>query len=449
MKLLDDVATRAARYLDTLDDRPVFPDADDVARLRAYLQGPLPAEPTPAAEVVADVDRLGSPATVASTGGRYFGLVIGGSVPASLAVGWLSLAWDQNAGLQMCSPTGAAFEEGALRDLLDVLHLAADCEGAFVSGATMANFSSLAAARHALLERRGWDVEARGLFGAPEIPVYVSAESHPTIRKSLGLLGLGRERVRELPVDDQGRIRPDSLDALEESAIVCAQAGNLKTGACDPFETLVAAVERTGGWLHVDGAFGLWAAAAPARRHLVVGVEGAQSWATDAHKWLNSPYDCGLALVRDGAPLAAAFSLDASYIPHGENREPCATTPEMSRRARGVEVWAALRSLGRTGVAELVERTCRHATRFAEGLREAGFEILNDVVLNQVLVSFGDETVTQRTIAAIQRDGTCWCGGTVWQGRPAMRISVSSWATTEEDVERSLGAMIRCAGEVS
>lgn len=446
MKLLDDAARRAAHYLETRDARPVYPSADDVARLRAWLTRPLADAGRPAAELLADVDRLGSPATVASTGGRYFGLVIGGTLPAALATGWLALAWDQNAGLAMCSPAGAAFEEAALRDLLGVLRLPADCEAAFVSGAAQANFTALAAARHALLERRGWDVEARGLFGAPEIPVYASADIHPTVRKALGLLGMGRERMRELPVDEQGRIRADALDAVAQApAIVCAQAGNVNSGACDPFGALADAVARGGGWLHVDGAFGLWATAAPARRPLVAGVERAQSWATDAHKWLNTPYDCGLAFVRDGASLRAACALDAAYVQRGEIRDPAATTPGMSRRARGIEVWAALRSLGRAGVAELVEGCCRRAARFAEGLRAAGYEILNDVVLNQVLVSFGPGEATQRAIAAIQADGSCWCGGTRWRGRPAMRISVSCWATDDDDVERSLEAMIRCA----
>ena len=260
------------------------------------------------------------------------------------------------------------------------------------------------------------------------------------------MLGLGRDRVTALPVDDQGRIREDGLEQrIDQPAIVCAQAGNVNTGASDPFDALVAAVRRTGGWLHVDGAFGLWAAAAPSRRHLVAGIEGAHSWATDAHKWLNVPYDSGLAFVRDGAALRAACSLDAAYIEQGSQRNPSATMPEMSRRARGIEVWAALRALGRSGVADLVERTCGYATRFAEGLAAAGFEILNDVVLNQVLVSFGSDDETQRTIRAIQHDGTCWCGGTVFQGRRAMRISVSSWATTDQDVEQSLKAMLRCS----
>ena len=446
MTLLRDTADRAERYLASVDDRPVLPLQDDLDRLAGFLDAPLPEKPTPDAQVVAALDDFGSPATVATAGRRYFGLVIGGALPASLAASWIASAWDQNAGLRMASPAGADFERAALRDLIDVLGLPADCEGAFVTGATMATFTSLLAARHALLEREGWDVESRGLIGAPEIPVIVSEDIHPSVRKALGMLGLGRDRVELLPVDRQGRIREDGLEArIERPAIICAQAGNVNTGASDPFDALVAAVGRTGGWLHVDGAFGLWAAASPKRRHLVRGIEGASSWGTDAHKWLNVPYDSGIAFVRDADALRAACSLDAAYIEHGEERNPCATTPEMSRRARGIEIWAALRALGRSGIADLVDRACRHATRFAEGLSNAGFEILNDVVLNQVLVSFGSDDDTRAVIDRIQRDGTCWCGGTIFQGRRAMRISVSSWATQDADVEQSLEAILRSA----
>lgn len=447
--LLADAAARAGHYLDTLGARPVAPAEEAVARLRDFLERPLPDAPCGDARVLDWLDAFGSPATAATQGGRYFGLVIGGALPAALASSWLAAAWDQNAGLQMCSPAAAEIERAVLRDLLDVLGLPAECEGAFVTGATMASFTSLLAARRALLQRRGWDVDARGLFGAPELPVIVSEDIHPSLRKGLGMLGLGRDRVRTLPVDSQGRIREDSLArGIREPAIVCCQAGNVNTGASDPFEALAERVRATGGWLHVDGAFGLWAAAAPDRRHQVRGIERADSWATDAHKWLNVPYDSGIAFVRDGASLRGACSLQAAYIDPGEQRDPSATTPEMSRRARGIEIWAALRSLGRSGVAALVDRCCRHAARFAEGLAAAGHEILNDVVLNQVLVRFGDDATTQRVVAAIQADGTCWCGPTVFQGRRAMRISVSSWATTHEDVERSLAAMKACAERV-
>jgi glutamate/tyrosine decarboxylase-like PLP-dependent enzyme len=315
----------------------------------------------------------------------------------------------------------------------------------FVTGATLANFTALAAARHAVLHRAGWDVEARGLFGAPPITVVVGDEVHVSVLKALAMLGLGRERVQKVPVDGQGRLRPDALPPLTSLSIVCLQAGNVNTGAFDPAPAVIARAREAGAWVHVDGAFGLWAAAAPDRAHLCAGLAEADSWATDAHKWLNVPYDSGLALVRDEAVLRAAMGISAAYLPEPGVRDPADLTPELSRRARGVEVWAALRSLGRAGLADLVERNCRYATRFAQGLATAGHRVLNEVVLNQVLVSFGEDERTRRVISALQQDGTCWCGGTVWQGKTAMRISVSSWATTEEDVERSLSSMIRLA----
>jgi glutamate/tyrosine decarboxylase-like PLP-dependent enzyme len=310
----------------------------------------------------------------------------------------------------------------------------------------MANFTALAAARHALLERAGWDVEAEGLFGAPPLTVVVGDEVHVSVVKALGLLGLGRNRVVPVPTDGQGRLRADRLAPLDARTIVCLQAGNVNSGACDPLREIGHAAHSAGAWVHVDGAFGLWAAAAPQRARLVAGAADADSWALDAHKWLNVPYDSGIALCRDAAALRAAMATHAAYLVRGGAREPDDYTPELSRRARGVEIWAALGSLGRAGLAELIERCCRHATRFAQGLAAAGYEVLNEVTLNQVLVAFGDDAATRRVIGALQADGTCWCGGTEWHGRAAMRISVSSWATTDEDVERSLAAMIRIAG---
>ncbi|MEW6702937.1 MAG: aminotransferase class V-fold PLP-dependent enzyme [Bacteroidota bacterium] len=335
-----------------------------------------------------------------------------------------------------------------MRWLLDILELPSGCGVGFVTCATQANFSELAAARHAILTRHGWDVEARGLFGAPPITVVVGDEVHVSVLRALMTLGLGRDRVIRVPVDGQGRMRADSLPPLDENTIVCIQAGNVNTGAFDPADEIIAQAKAAGAWVHVDGAFGLWAAAAPGRKHLVKGFENADSWATDAHKWLNVPYDSGIVIVRKPLHLRSAFSITAPYLIRGEQREPEDYTPEFSRRARGVEVWAALRSLGRIGVAEMIERTCRHATHFAEGLKATGYNILNDVVINQVLVSFGDETTTRRIIAAIQEEGTCWAGASIWQGKTAMRISVSSWATTEQDVERSLEVMIRTADKI-
>ncbi len=442
--VLTATAERARRYLDELETRSVAPETEALARLR-QLDGGLPQFGEDAADVLALLDEVGSPATVASAGARYFGFVIGGSLPASVAASWLATVWDQNAGLVATSPVASALEDIALGWLLDVLRLPSSCAGAFVTGATMANFSALAAARHAVLNGVGWDVEADGLLGAPPLTVVVGAEAHATLLKALALLGLGRKRVLTVPTDSQGCIRADALPALSGPAIVCVQAGNVNTGAFDPAKDICAWAHDAGAWVHVDGAFGLWAAAAPARAHLAVGVEEADSWATDAHKWLNVPYDSGLAFVRDPAALKAAMAQAGAYYVVGEQREPMFYTPETSRRARGVEVWAALRTLGRAGVQDLVERTCRLATRFGDGLRQAGYEVLNDVRLNQVLVAFGADEVPRRVIQAVQQDGTCWCGGTVWHGRAAMRISVSSWATTEADVDRSLAAIRRAA----
>jgi glutamate/tyrosine decarboxylase-like PLP-dependent enzyme len=442
--LLNLTADTAWRYLEDLDSRSVAPSADALAGLAEFNE-PLPEQPADPLRVLETLDRIGSPATTGMAGRRYFGFVIGGCLPAALAANWLAGAWDQCPGLFAASPTGTVLEEVSLAWLLDVLKLPADCGGAFVTGATVANFTALAAARHAVLARAGWDVEADGLFGAPPITVAVGDEAHPSMIKALGMLGLGRSRVVKIPVDTQGRMRASEIPPLQGPAIICLQAGNVNTGAFDPAREICAKARTSGAWVHVDGAFGLWAAASPTYSHLVDGVADADSWATDAHKWLNVPYDSGLAFVRDAMALKGAMSLTSASLPQGEHREPSQYTPELSRRARGVEVWAALKSLGRSGLAELIERNCRLAQRFAESLRQAGCEFLNDVVLNQVLVEFGDATRTLEVIDRVQRDGTCWCGPTQWQGRTAMRISVSSWATQDEDVDRSIAAILRAA----
>jgi glutamate/tyrosine decarboxylase-like PLP-dependent enzyme len=443
--ILDDAARRARAYLGGLNARSVAPDPDAVAALR-QLDEALPALRSAAGETLALLDRAVSPATLASAGRRFFGFVIGGALPEALAANWLAGAWDQNAGLYASTPGVSYLEAVALRWLVDLFELPVGTGGAFVTGATVANFTALAAARNAVLARVDWNVEAHGLFGAPPITVMTGEEAHPTLLKSLGMLGLGRARIVRVPVDAAGRMRADALPAIKGPTILCLQAGNVNTGAFDPFEALIARARAAGAWVHVDGAFGLWAKAAPALRPLARGLEEADSWATDAHKWLNVPYDSGLAFVRDASALKAAMAITAEYLPtESAERNPSDFTPELSRRARGVEVWTALRSLGRAGLAELFERNCRQARRFAQGLAGAGYEVLNDVVLNQVLVAFGEPEQTRRIVAAIQHDGTCWCGGTVWQGRTAMRISVCSWATTDADVEQSLAAMLRLA----
>jgi len=443
-KLIFEAASRASDYIAGLESRGVAPTPEAVERLK-LLDIPLQDAPVEPLEVLRELDEIASPATVASAGGRYFGFVIGGSLPAALAANLLAAAWDQNAVLQLASPAASSLEEISRKWLLSLLGLPAGSGVGFVSGATMANFAGLAAARHALLERQGWDVEARGLFGAPPITVVVGDEVHVSLLKALSMLGLGRERVVRVPVDGQGRMRPDALPNLSPSTLLCLQAGNVNTGAFDPAAEIMPVARQAGAWVHVDGAFGLWALACPPRSKLAEGIEGADSLATDAHKWLNVPYDSGLAFVREPLHLRAAMSASAAYLIEVAQREPNHYVPEMSRRARGVEIWAALRSLGRSGLAELVERNCRQASRFAEVLRNAGYEVLNQVVLNQVLVSFGDAARTRDVIRRLQEDGTCWCGGTEWQGRTAMRISVSSWATSDADVERCLEAILRIA----
>ncbi len=440
--LLADAAERGIRYLDGLDARPVFPEPAQLARLERALDMPLPDGPADAQEVLAFVDEFGSPATVASAGGRYFGFVTGGTLPASLAANWLAAAWDQNSFGYISSPGVALFEEAAVRWLKDCLDLPRDAEGAFVTGATMANFACLAAARHAVLARVGWDVEDRGLFGAPEITLVAGEEAHASIHKVIAMLGLGRGRVRMVPADRQGRMQAQHLPDTDGPTIVCIQAGNVNSGAFDPAGAVVDWARRRGAWVHVDGAFGLWARASSELATLAAGLEGADSWAADAHKWLNVPYDCGIAFVRPPEALRAAMSTTGAYLLLGERRSAIDVTPEASRRARAVDVWAALKSLGRSGLDEMIARNCRQARWLAGRLGEEGIEVVNDVVLNQVVVSFGDDERTRTTIAALQRSGECWCGGTRWQGREGMRISVSSWATTDADLDRALKAIV-------
>ena len=442
--LLLDAATRARHYLGGLDGRGVEPTAAAVARLDT-LRHPLPDRPTAPEEVLRILDGMGSDATVASAGPRYFGFVTGGTLPAALAANWMAAAWDQNAHYVVGSPTAATLEEIALGWILEAVGLPSSWHGGFVTGTTMGNFSGLVAARHAVLERAGWDVEADGLPGAPEITVVVGAEAHSTLHRALAFAGLGARRVVTVPVDDQGRMRPEALPDVSGPVIVCAQAGNVNSGGFDPLEPIAAWAQARGAWLHVDGAFGFWAGASPKLRHLLAGLEHADSCATDLHKWLNVPYDNGLVLFRDAGAAKAALALRAVYLPDDPVRHGSDFTPESSRRARGVDAWAALLSLGRSGLAELIDGCCAKARRFADGLSQAGYEVLNEVVLNQVVVVFGDDEATRRVIQGVQRDGTCWVGGTTWHGRGAMRISVSSWATTDADVDVSLEAILRVA----
>jgi len=447
MKMPDFVLNEAATYLRQLPGRRVAPLEEDVLRLQE-LRSPFPEHSASAQEVLQILDEYGSPATVASAGGRYFGFVTGGTLPQALAASWLVSAWDQNAAFTVMSPAASFLEELALDWVKEVFRLPSDCAGSVVTGATAANFVCLCAARHELLKRQGWDAEADGLFGAPPIRVVVGDEVHTSLLKALALAGFGRNRVQRVPTDEQGRLRPDALPELDQNTLLCIQAGNVNTGSFDPAEELCRAAQKAGAWVHVDGAFGLWAAASPLYAHLTRGFELADSWSTDGHKWPNVGYDCGIALVRSEPALRAAMTFSAAYIPASNTRDAAHYGPEMSRRARGIELWAALRGLGKTGLAELIERTCGHAQTFANGLRAAGFNVLNDVVINQVLVSFGTSEQTSRVITELQREGTCWCGTTQWHGQTAMRISVSSWATTDEDVERSVEAIKKIADAV-
>jgi glutamate/tyrosine decarboxylase-like PLP-dependent enzyme len=451
-ELLGETASLAADFLEGLPERRVAESAS-VDELRASLAGPLPEGPADPREVVAHLAAAAEPGLIAIPGGRYFGFVIGGSVPASLAADWLSSAWDQNAGLYVGGPSAAIVEEVAGAWTAELLRLPDDVSFGFVTGCQMAHFTALGAARNAVLATAGWNVEERGLIGAPPVHVVAGEERHTTIDRALRYLGLGTACVVPVASDGQGRMEPDALrstiERLEGPIIVCAQLGNVNTGACDPCDEIADIVDGTGAWLHIDGAFGLWAAASPALRHLVRGAERADSWATDFHKWLNVPYDNGIAFCARPEPHRAAMSVRASYLVHADEdgpRDQMDWNPEFSRRARGFPVYAAIRSLGRSGIAELVERCCAHARRFGEALAEApDVTVLNEVVLNQVLVRFGDDERTRGVITAVQEDGTCWLAGTTWHGQAAMRISVSNWSTTEEDVDRSIEAILRAA----
>jgi glutamate/tyrosine decarboxylase-like PLP-dependent enzyme len=441
-------AEKAYAYVRRVQHRHVAPTPDALADLGKFHE-PWPEKPHDSAEVLEMLGEIGGPATVATTGGRYFGFVIGGTLPAALAASWLANAWDQNAALRVMSPLGAELEDVVLEWICEALCLPSDCAGGLVTCATTANFAALVTARQALLAKMGWNVADEGMFGAPPIRVVAGEEVHASVLKALSLAGFGQKRMSIVESDAQGRMRADKLPRLDKSTLVCIQAGNVNSGGFDPAPEICLRAREHGAWVHVDGAFGLWAAASPKYKHLLAGFQLADSWATDAHKWPNINYDSGIVLVRDGNALRAAMNISAAYLRPGGLREPMHHTPEASRRARAIELWAGLRSLGRAGLADLIERTCAHAQRFAAGLREAGYKILNEVILNQVLVSFGSAERTLEVIRRIQEDGTCWCSGTVWKGRTAMRISVSSWATTEEDVAKSLAAMIRIARDVS
>jgi glutamate/tyrosine decarboxylase-like PLP-dependent enzyme len=445
-ELLRETADHAADFLESLPERPVMPQVD-LAELSGRMGGPVPDGPTDASDVVADLAAVGGDAAVAIPGGRYFGFVIGGAVPAALAADWLTSTWDQNAGLYVAGPAAAVAEETAGAWVADLLGLTRVRSFAFVTGTQMAHATALAAARNHVLHEIGWDVEEQGLTGAPPIRVFTGERTHSTFPRALRFVGLGTGSMTKVAADDQGRIRPDALrEALERNdgpAIVCAQAGDVNTGSFDAFHEIADAADAAGAWLHVDGAFGLWAAASPRFAHLVEGAARADSWATDGHKWLNVPYDCGIMLCARPEPHRRAISVYADYLVlagEGGPRDQMDWTPEFSRRARGFTVYAAIRQLGRSGIAELVERCCDHAARFAREISSTGAEVLNEVVLNQVLFRYESDERTKEILRLVQESGEAWMSGSVWDGRQAIRLSVSNWQTTEGDMDRTLAA---------
>ena len=464
MAWFHEATQRAHDYISQIDHRAVFPSEDALANLNQFDE-PFPEKPTNPLHVLRQLHTVGSPATVATTGPRYFGFVTGGMLPAATGASILMSAWDQNASSVVNSPIAAALEATALQWIVQALELdnndttnsdtttATQLEGALVTGATMANFTALAAARHHLLKRKGWDVEAHGLFGAPEITVIVGQEVHASLLQALQMVGFGKDRVVRVPVDENGAMLASALPPLDpnELTLICLQAGNVNSGAFDPAQEVCKQARQASAWVHVDGAFGIWVRATEHYKHLGVGIELADSWAADGHKWLNVSYDNGIVLCRHPEALRTAMTVQAPYFVHGEDgqREPNQYSPEQSRRARGIEVWAALKSLGKQGLSEIIERDCQLAAQFAKGLRAAGFDVLNEVVINQVLVAFGeDDEITRRVIAAIQKDGTLWAGSSVWKGRTGMRISVSSWKTTSEDIDRCIAVITELANTV-
>ncbi|KJS26428.1 MAG: pyridoxal-dependent decarboxylase [Hyphomonadaceae bacterium BRH_c29] len=438
-----------AKYISGIPDRHVAPSKDDLTALKAFDE-PMPNSPQTVEGTLRKLDTFGSPATVASTGGRFFGLVVGGTLPATLGARVLTSTWDQIVFNDATSPVGVKLEAVASRWLLEILGLPRQSSVGFTTGATMANFTCLAGARHALLARQGWDISKRGLQGSPPLRIIASEQIHVTAIKALTLLGFGTEQIEYVPCDAQGRVIARTMPKLDSSCLVLLQAGNLNSGAFDPIGEIAANAAESGAWIHVDGAFGLWAAASDKTAGQLAAYDRADSWVVDGHKWLNTPYDCGIAITKSPEPVHMAMATQAPYLKVGGTVAPKDMVPEFSRSTRGVEVWAALRSLGKSGVAELIDRCCSHARLFAAGLEGIGFEILNDVVLNQVVASWPDnETLAPRIAKHVQDSGTAWFGPTTWQGRQAIRISVASWATTVRDVTETLSAVRRAVFELT
>ena len=439
--LFEQAKSYAYDYMDGVSQREVYPTAEAINNL-AHFDEAVPEGPQSGAEVLRLLHEVGSPATTAQTGGRYFGFVNGNVVPTALAARWLADTWDQNTALYVMSPIVAQLERVCERWAVDLLGLPAGTAMGIVGGTSTATMCGLAAARYELLKRQGWDVNAKGLFGAPRLRVIVSEQAHGTVLKALALLGLGKDCIERVPADEQGRLNPAHLPTLDANTLLILQAGHVSTGSFDAFEELCDKAKQAGAWVHIDGAFGLWAAVSPTRKQLTAGIAKADSWSVDGHKTLNTPYDCGLILCKARQSLVAAMQATGEYIQYSEQRDGMMYVPDMSRRARAVGLWATLRYLGRQGVGALIDGLCDRAAQFGQQLQTAGFHVLNDVVFNQVLVTCETPAETQATLLHIQQSGECWCGGTIWNGKPAIRISVCSWATTEEDVNRSVQAFI-------
>jgi len=446
-KLLNKTKQYAESYLETMNDEAIQVSDEDRANLQG-LDFDLQYEQIDEMEVIQRLNSLVSPATMKMTSSRFFGFVIGGSYPVSIASNWLGTVWDQNTGLEKTTPATAAVEQVSARWMLELLGLPEQSATAFVTGATVANFTALAAARNQIFSKAGWDVEANGLIGAPELHILISEESHPTVYKSLAMLGLGRNRVTKIPCDDQGRMILDKFPKIQDNSIIITQAGNINSGSCDPIGAICDLVKHKNSWVHVDGAFGLWVKASKQHKYLLNGVEKADSWATDAHKWLNVPFDSGLAFVKNQHALKAAMAITAAYLPtENAGRNPSDYTPELSRRARGLDIYAVLHHLGRSGVEELVDRCCACARQFASAFTDAGYDVMNEIVMNQVVINFGSDEINLAILDAVQKEGSCWVGQTIWKGVTAMRISVSNWQTNAKDVEKSLAVILAIASK--
>ncbi len=441
-EIFEQAKSYAFDYLDLAFDRNVFPTPGALANLK-HFDEPLPNDPGSPAEMLQLLHNYGSPATVTTTGGRYFGLVVGGVFPPVMAAKWLADVWDQISVLYVTSPVVAKLEEVCEKWLINLLGLPEESVAGYVSGTSMATMCGLAAGRYELLRRAGWDVNSKGLFGAPPIRVVVGAEAHSTVFKALAFLGLGKDRVEIVPVDEQGRMRTDQLPPLDSNTLLILQAGNVNSGSFDPIDSICDLAQAAGAWVHIDGAFGLWAAASQKKRHLVKGLEKADSWSVDGHKTLNTPYDCGIIFCKDRTSLTAALQATGSYIVYTDNRDGMLYTPEMSRRSRAIELWATLKTLGKSGVEELVDGLCERAAQAAYQLQEAGFRVLNEVGFNQVLITGDTPEQTAAILKELQQSGECWCGGSKWHDEPVIRLSVCSWATTPEDINRTVAAFIK------